>query len=152
MSLDATGLFNALVSHAQSLGLFDHVNSHEGKNAPGKGLTCDITLGSVGPVPAASGLAAVSGRVEFRVRIFTTALQQDYDSIDPTVLSAVDALFAAYSGAFTLGGTVRDIDLLGQHGTPLRADAVWVKYADGQYRAAQITVPIILNDLWTETA
>jgi hypothetical protein len=150
MSLDSAGLFNSLVSHALSLGIFETVNSHEPENPPGSGVTCAVTLGSVDVVANASGLAAVTGRVTFMVRVYNPGLGQPYDAIDPTVLSAIDVLYGAYAGAFTLGGTVRDIDLLGQHGVALSAKLGWVRPGGKLCRSVDITVPVIINDLWSE--
>lgn len=139
----ASALFSALESHAMSLGVFKRVNTHEPENAPGTGLSCSITLGPVAATPGASGLNAVSGTITFQVMIFNPMQQKPLDGIDPAILAAVSVLLGEYSGSFTLGGTVRDIDLLS-----LRADPVYVNQDGTEFRVEQITVPIVVNDLW----
>lgn len=155
MTFDAaavTGLFGQLVSHAQKLGLFERVNSHEYKSAPGSGLSCEIWVASIDPLPAASGLASTTGRVAFNSRVRQNMLAEPQDDIDKDVLAAVCALMAEYSGAFTLGGTVRDVDLLGAHGTPLSAKAGYLSHDSRMYRVMDIVLPIIVNDLWSQSA
>jgi hypothetical protein len=139
----ATALFQALESHALSLNLFRRVNLHEPENAPGEGLSCSITLGSVTASGNLSGLKAVSGTITFQVMIFNPMQQKPLDGIDPAILAAVSQLLAAYSGNFTLGGTVRDIDLLS-----LRAEPAYVESDGKPFRVEQISVPIVVDDLW----
>lgn len=151
MSLDVTGILAAVQSHAQQLGVFEQVITNEPKNAPGNGLTCAIWVQRMGTVAAASGLASVSGRVALMVRVLKPMLALPYGQIDPDILTAADALMAAYAGAFTLEGHVRDVDLLGQHGIGLDAQAGYVTIDKKLFRLMDVTLPLIINDLWTET-
>lgn len=150
MALDMTGILDAVVSHALTLGLFETVNLHQPDNAPGNGLSCAITVAEVAPVPAASGLNRTTGRLALNVQVFTPIAQEPADDIEPIVIGAVDALMTAYSGHFTLGDRVRNVDLLGAHGTPLSASTGYVTIDDQTYRAAIITLPLIVNDLWSQ--
>jgi hypothetical protein len=144
-------LFDKVSSHASRLGLFESVNTHEPKNAPGNGLWCSIWVQDISPVPS-SGLASVSGRVELRVRIGSSMVAEPQDSIDPAILSAVTVLIGEYTGNFTLGATVRAIDLIGMEGTPLKAQAGYVQIGQAVYRVMEITLPALVNDMWTEVA
>jgi len=153
VSFDAAAvrsLFDQVVSHAMTLGVFDKCNTHEPKNAPGNGLSCFIWADSIEPLPAASGLAATSGRVAFHVRVMSNMTQEPQDDIDPQILTAVTTLLGEYSGHFTLGGTVRDVDLLGEHGEPLKAQAGYLDIDRRLYRVMVITLPIIISDLWVQ--
>jgi hypothetical protein len=145
-------LFDQVRSHAMSLGVFDRVNTHEPKNAPGNGLSCSIWTDIIEPLPDASGLAATSGRVAFHVRVMGNMLAEPQDDIDPQILVAVTTLIGEYSGHFTLGGTVRDVDLLGAHGEPLKAQAGYLDIDRRLFRIFVITLPVIINDLWTQVA
>ena len=147
--MNTAALFSAVRSHALSLGVFDRVDTHEPKNAPGNRLVCAIYLAGIRPVPS-SGVASTSGVLTLVVRIYKTILAMPEDSVDADLLHAVDVLFAAYSGDFTLGDTIRNVDLLGQTGTPLSATAGYLKFDDGDYRTVDITLPLIINDLWTQ--
>ena len=150
MALAASAIVDAVASHAMASGLFDRVNMHEPKNAPGSGLTAAIWADTVGPVPAASGLASTSGRVVLKVRLYTNMMSEPQDAIDPTLLAAVDILLTAYSGDFTLGGLVRNVDLLGASGGGgLAAQAGYINVSGQMMRVYDITIPITCNDLWT---
>lgn len=154
MAFDAAAvldLFDKVTSHAAQLGLFDAVTSHEPKNAPGNGLWCAVWVQDISPIPS-SGLASVSGRVELRIRIGSSMLQEPQDSIDPAILTAVAVMLGDYSGHFTLGATVRAIDLIGMEGTPMKAQAGYVTIGNTMFRVMEITFPALINDLWTEAA
>lgn len=150
MSLDMAGILNAVVSHAQGLGLFERVNTHQSDNAPGNGLTCAVTVAEVGPTAGASGLVSTTSRIALSVMVFAPVVQEPADDIEPVLIGAADALFAAYSGDFELGGLVRDVDLLGAHGTPLSAQTGYVTIDAQTYRTVIITLPLIVNDLWSQ--
>ena len=151
MSLDTAAIYNAVVSHALTCGLFERVNGHQPENAPGNGLTAAVTTAEIGPVPGESGLMTTTGRLVLNVLIFLPTTYDPPDEIDPVVLGATDALLTAYSGDFELGGQVRNVDLLGQAGTPLSARAGYTQIDAQTYRVMTITLPLIVNDLWSQS-
>ena len=152
MSLDIDTILNGVVSHNLASGWFERVNQYEPKNAPGHGLTAAIWSQAIDPLPQASGLNSTTSRVTFMERIYSNALQEPADMIDPNVIKATDVLMTAYSGDFTLGGTIRDVDLLGMYGTALRAQAGYVTINQTIYRCMDITLPLVVNDLWSQAA
>lgn len=149
--INVTGLVDKLVSHALTLGVFESVNTHEPKSAPGHGFTAAIWVQAIDPIQA-SGLDSTSGRIEFRVRVYTNMLANPQDDIDPAVMRAVDVLMDAYSGDFDLAATVRYIDLLGAHGQPLSGRAGYIPQDGKLYRIFDITLPVIVNDVWSQNA
>jgi len=150
MALDAAGIVDAVISHALASGLFETVSGHEPKKAPGTGITAAVWLQSISPVPTGSGLTSTTGRVELRVRIYQNMLSEPQDDIDPAITAAVDALMTAYSGDFTFGGRVRNVDLLGQAGAPLGGQAGYLPQDGKLYRVFDITLPVVVSDLWTQ--
>jgi PKD repeat protein len=148
--LDAAGIIAAVESHALASGRFGSVNGHEPRTAPGGGLTAAVWAQTIEPVPAGSGLSQTTIRLALAVRVYTSMLAQPADAIDPAVIAAVDALMAAYSGDFTLGSTVRNVDLLGQAGVPLRADAGYLQQDGQTLRVVTITLPLICSDVWEQ--
>lgn len=150
MTINSAAIFAAVEGHAMASGLFERVNGHEPRNAPGSGLSAAVWFAGLQPVAAASGLAATSARLLFTVRIYANALQEPQDGIDPSVLGAADTLMAAYSGDFTLGALIRDVDLLGAHGVALSAQPGWLDMGEAKYRTVDITLPMIINDAWPQ--
>jgi hypothetical protein len=146
-----SAVLDPIVSHAMSLALFERVNQHEPKNAPGNGLSCAVWVDRIFPAPAASGLACTSVMVLFNVRIYSSMLQEPQDMIDPNLIDAVDALMTAYSADFDLGGTVRNIDLLGQFGVALSALAGYLNQDNKMYRVMTIALPVVVNDIWPQS-
>lgn len=153
MSFDQAAVFalvDSVVSHAMSLGIFETVNTHEPKSAPGTGLRCSVWADALLPIAAASGLAKTSGEVVLMARIYGNMLQQPEDQIDPDMLTAVTTLIGAYSADFDFGATVRNVDLLGAYGPKLSAQAGYLTISNGMYRIFTITVPVIINDMWSQ--
>lgn len=143
-------LTSAVTSIAMQTGKFRSVNTHEPKSAPGSGLRCAVWAQEISPVGAASGLAATSGYVVMNVRAYGNMLQKPEDEIDPRLMSAATVLIGAYSADFTLGGTCRNIDLLGSYGQELRAVAGYLDIGGTMFRIVTLTVPCIVNDMWTQ--
>ena len=145
-------LFDQVVSNAMELGIFRSVNSHEPKSAPGDGLRCAIWVDEIIPLPQASGLNVTTGKVTLNVRIYGNMLTKPEDEIDPRLSTAATTLLSEYSGAFTLGETVRNIDLLGAFGAPLGARAGYMTIDSHMYRVMTITLPVVVNDMWDQVA
>lgn len=145
-------VFDAVVSDAQASGYFDKVNLHEPKAKPGYGLTAAVWVQSIGPVPLGSGLSQTTARVEFKERIYTNMLQEPQDMIDPMMLKAVSNMIRRYHDDFDFAGAIRNVDLLGNFGDPLFAEFGYVAIGvpEQLYRCATLTIPCIVNDVWTQ--
>lgn len=152
MALDIRTILNAVESHALASGFFQAVNGHEPKAAPQNGLTAAVWVEQIGPARGGSGLDSTSSRLALFVRLYTPMVSEPEDAIDPDLMTALDALLAAYSGDFELDGLVRQVDLLGTYGDPLSARAGYLTTSGAEYRVMTITLPLIVNDLWEQVA
>ena len=150
MAFGAQTLFNAIESHARASGLFDSVNTHEPKSAPGGNLHCAIYVSTLAPFQAGSGLATTTGVVVIMARIYMKMIQEPQDKIDPLIFAATDTLMEAFSRDFDLGGSARNIDLLGQSGEALSGRTGYIEIDKKLYRSVDITIPIIVNDVFTQ--
>lgn len=143
-------LINDLVSHAQATGLFEQVGSSQPVSIPETGITCAIWFKNADPVKELSGLGTTTVDVVFNVRLYSSLMQQPYDGIDPAIMDATSTLCANYSGSFTLGGDVMNVDLLGAWGPPMAADAKYMTQDNVTYRVVTITLPLIMADFWNQ--
>lgn len=151
MSLDIRGVLDAIQSHASASGYFDAVNGAEPTSPPDtSGLSCAVWVEQIGPARGGSGLSSTSVRLCFYVRLYTGLLTEPSDALDPKLMTALDALMAAYSADFTLGDLVREVDLLGQYGDPLSARAGYLVEGGTEFRVMTITLPVVVNDLWLQ--
>lgn len=151
MTLNISGILDEVVSHAMASGHFEKVNGHEPANAPSLGLTAAVWTESVQAVRS-SGLDQTTVQLVFNVRLYASAQSEPADAIDPTMITAMDDLCAAYVGDFTLGGLVRQVDILGAYGRPLLVRAGYVQQSGAIFRVMTITLPLIVNDLWEQVA
>lgn len=152
MAINSVEIRSRVTSHAQESGRFGQVLKHEPVSGPGSGLTYAVWVTDLAPVPSSSGLASTTARLELAGRIYIPADTQPEDDVDDQLTGATDALMTAYSGGFTLGGNVRCIDLLGAYGAALRARYGYLPIDSTTYRIATMTIPIIVNNAWTQEA
>jgi hypothetical protein len=151
MSLNIQAVVDAVESHARALGAFDRVNMHEPKVAPGNGITCAVWCDRIVPVRK-SGLNSTSVSLIFNLRLFTSMLSEPQDAIDPNLIGALDLLMAAFNGDYELGGLVREVDIFGMNGVGLNAQAGYVPQDKRIYRVFTITLPLTMNDVWSQNA
>jgi hypothetical protein len=150
MALNVGDILDHIVSHAMTTGYFERVNQHEAKNAPGNGLTAAVWVRTIRP--KRSGLDKTSVKVTFTVRLYSNMVAEPQDAIDPDLMKATDALMALYTGDFSFDGTVYAVDLLGEEGEPLQGDAGYVEIDKKMFRIFDITLPVMVDDVWTQTA
>lgn len=148
--------------HAARVGKFARVNGHEYKHAPGGGLSATVWFDKMRPADK-SGMAATSVAVTLQVRIYAPLLREGQsssvgmsvqDELDPQIMDAVSALCASYVAGFTLGGLVRCVDVRGGEGSggELSADSGYADIDKVLHRIVTISVPLVINDLWPESA
>lgn len=145
-------IFDAVVSALQRLGYFDKVNEHEPKNAPGYGLTAAVWLQQLRPVRS-SGLNKTSGVVIFNVRLYTNMLQEPEDLIDRNMIKATSRIMREFHDDYDFGlhPTVRNVDVFGEEGFPLSAQAGYIDIDGKLFRVMTINVPVICNDVWPQS-
>jgi hypothetical protein len=143
-------VFNALRSIAMETGVFRTVNTHEPKSAPGTGKRLSMWVQTMEPLGLASGLAAASGYLTVQARIYGNMLVKPEDEIDPDMTTAMTVLMGAYCGDFDLGGLIRNIDLFGMYGQKMAAQAGYLTLDSHMYRIMTLTIPCVVNDMWTE--
>lgn len=143
-------IFDAVVSDVQRSGYFEKINQHEPKRKPKFGLSAAVWVQSIDPIPLASGLAATSARLLFIVRIYVKMLSEPQDDIDPNMVRAASNIIRRYHDDFDFEGMIRNVDLLGQFGIALAAQAGYLEMDNTHYRIMDITVPCIVNNVWPQ--
>lgn len=152
MALDLLTIQDKLVSHALASGHFETVNETKiDEPTASTGITCGIWVDDITPLRS-SGLAATSVRVTYKVRLFAATEAAPESYLDPAMVAATDALITAYSGDFDLGAAVRAVDLLGADGVALSANAHYMNLSGVIYRVMDITIPVLVNDAWAQSA
>mgnify|MGYP001565594648 CR=1 FL=1 len=150
MAIAITSIMSLVISHADSTGHFAVVNGYESKQSPGLGLSAAVWVERITPIKS-SGLANTSIRLELTVRLYSSTVSQPYADIDPNLVTATDDLVTAYIGDFELGGEARHIDIFGAHGAGLVARSGYVNQDGAEYRCFNITLPIIVDDVFAQS-
>lgn len=151
MSIGIAAILDAVASHARATGFFSEVLTHEPKSAPQSG-TCCVFLAKIVPYRERSGLASVSALVLFTVRLYANFLQEPQDNVDRDLVIAGDALISSYATDIDLGDENREVDLLGMAsgGVGVAGDMGYINHDSKIFRVLDISLPVIVNDVWTE--
>lgn len=147
-------LFDAIVSVFQRTGYFDRVNTHETKRKPGHGITAAVWFDRLYGVGDISGLGATTGLAIFMGRIYKNILSEPQDMTDPTMMQAGASVMREFHGNYDFGlhPRVRNVDLLGETGVQLLMVGAYLEQAKTMYRVYDITIPVIVNDVFTQSA
>lgn len=144
-------LFAAVISPAETLGVFEKVNGHEPKSAGGPGIVCSFWLDAFAPIPTKSGVDRTTMGLVFQARIQSNAMAEPADGIDPALLQATSALVSAYHGNFDLGVADCELDLLGSwFPGGLAARAGYIDLGQTKYRAMILSIPITIYDAYQQ--
>lgn len=144
-------LINAVASDAQQTGWFDSVGTEEPKSAPTGNIHFATWLMKASPVKS-SGLISTSFRIELAGRIYLNMLKEPTGNIDGEIASAGWDLLGRYSGAFTLNGMIREVDLFGSEGEALSVQFGYVNIDHKLFRIADVTIPLIADDCFDQAA
>lgn len=150
-TLDCGALMDDIVSFALQLGVFESVNKFEPTGNIGT-YEAVVLFQGMGPARGASGLNATSVRVEFVLQIYSNMIAAPPDQIDPNIASATALVMEALTNNFSLGDTVREVDVLGEFGVPLSSKARYIQVSSALYRYMEITIPIIVDDVFGQVA
>ena len=152
MSVGAGTVLNGLLTHAKTLGAFEVARLGEFKSAPPPGLCFALWVQRLGSSPVGSGLASTNALMRCTARIYLSLLYRPEADIETKVTDAADGYLGRLNGAFALGGTVRNIDLLGEAGDAPMWDYGHANIDSKLYRIADLNVNIVFNDSWGQSA
>lgn len=150
MALDIQAILDVISSHAMSTGYFETVNQYESKQSPGNGISGAVWVDRVAPIKT-SGLANTTIRLDLLFRMYSSTYIEPYDDIDPNLTKALDTLMRAYCGDFEVGGQVRQVDIFGAYGSPLESRSGYMNLDGKEFRVFTIRVPLVIDDLWSQS-
>lgn len=138
-------LIAAVASDAQQTGWFQSVDTAEPKSAPSTDGHFATWVMKLSPSNSTSDLVSTAVRFELAGCIYVNMLREPQGDIDGDIMAAGWDLIARYSAGFTLGGLVREVDLLGEEGEPLSIQFGYVTIDKRIYRIAALTIPLIVD-------
>lgn len=151
MALDIQSILDNVASHAMSTGHLDAVLGYVSKQSPTNGITAAIYVERMLPLKT-SGLANTTVRVDLEMQIYSSTYMEPYDGIDANLALATDAVFTNFIGDVELGGEARHIDIFGAYGKALEVRSGYLNLDGKELRVFQITIPVIVDDVWPQSA
>lgn len=152
MSVDAAGVLRKLVDHAKLSGVkFEVARLGEFKSAPPNGLCFALWVEDLGSAPAGSGLATTTALMRCTARLYMPLTYRPEEDIEIRPAAAADAYLTRLNGDLTLGGTVRNIDILAE----MAEQPVWrfghANIDNKLFRIADLPIGVIFNDAWEQS-
>lgn len=129
-----------------------HMVGHPKKPVPAQGPQL---FGAVFMLSASVATLTLNKTIELHVvgiRVFRNFLTEPVENIQFELAEAVSRIENDLVGDYDLGATIRNIDVGGQYGQPLRSDWGTLDLAGVMYDIVDITVPLIVDDSATLTA
>lgn len=150
MTFGARAVLVALRDHASNLGGFEQVRAAEYRSAPPSGLCFAVWVEQLGSAPGGSGLSSTTGLLQLTAQIYHPAFAEPVEDIDLNVAGAADGYLGRLNGDLTLGGLVRNIDVLDEFGEPLVWKFGYVTIDAKVSRTATLPINIIKSDCWDQ--
>lgn len=147
-------IIDRVVSEVKQSGYFAKVNGFEAVRSAGPrvSLFASVWVQDIEPVKI-GGLAATSARILFIVRMYASIMPYPRDDVDPSLLRACSNLMRRFHDDFDFGGIIRNVDLLGEQGIALRAEAGYIDLdANTKFRVMDLWVPCLVNDVWAQVS
>jgi hypothetical protein len=153
MTVNAAATLGRLRDHARAVGTvkFEVARVGEFKQAPPPGLCFAVWAQNLGVSPVGSGLATSAGLLRATARLYFPLKHKPEDDTELKTLAGADGYLDRINGDFTLGGTVRNIDILGEVGDQPAWDFGHVSIDNQLFRIADLNLNVIFNDAWTQT-
>ncbi|MES2211353.1 MAG: hypothetical protein V4515_14415 [Chloroflexota bacterium] len=149
--VDLQPMVDALLTHASRTAAFDVIMSHEPRSAPSGKWTFACWVQNIDPIARASGLAVVSLRLEFLVRLYCPYVgpsADDLNTMDSDMAMRVGLLWNAYMGDFEFTAEDHALDVFGAHGDPMRMRGGFATFQNTPFRIADLLVPVIMWDVY----
>lgn len=138
-----------LHSAAKRLGVFEVARVGEFRSAPPNGVCFAVWAQELGS-GVGGGLATTAPLLSATARIYAPGMRKPEQDLETEVLNAADLYLGALNGAFTLGGSARNVDILGEQGDPLKWQFGHIVIDNKISRIADLQVHVVLRSEWTQ--
>lgn len=118
--------------------------------APPSGVCFAVWFNEFGSATEGSGAASTTPLLEATARVYVPAFGKPRDGYEVKILDACDAYLGALNAGFTLSGLVRNVDLLGEQGEPLRWRSGHAVIDSKVSRIADLQIRVVLTTEWTQ--
>ena len=150
-SLDVRAILARLTTYAETLGIFDAVIvGNSPTTLPASGLACAISATSLTPSASFSGLSSTSVALTCTVRIYKNKMTAPIDLIDVAVWDAAEKMLAQIHTSVGLSGDAIVTDIFQIERVEMTAISGFVPGDSGFYQVVDLTVPIIVGDVWVQ--
>ena len=144
----------AMQSYVAASGYFKagHMVGHPKRPVPAQGSQL---FGAVYMMSQSVVALTLSTTIELHtvgIRVFRNFLTEPIESIQFELADAVSQIENDLIGEFDLGASIRNVDVGGQYGQPLRSDWGTLDLGGVMYDIVDITVPLIVDDSATLVA
>ncbi len=150
-TIDISNVLARLTTYAEKTGIFSAVIvGNSPSSLPVSGLVCAISGVSLTPSAQFSGLNTTSALLTCVMRIFKNKNADPIDLVDVDVFQAAVSLYEQLHTGITLSGDAIVTDILQIERDTMTAISGFVPGDNGFYQVMDLTIPIILGDVWAQ--
>jgi len=150
-ALNIRAILARLTTYAETLGIFDAVFiGNSPTTLPASGLACAISVTSLTPSVAFSGLSSTSCVLTCNVRIYKNKMTAPIDLVDVAVWDAAEKMYGQLHTSVGLSGDAVVTDIFQIERIEMTAISGFVPGDSGFYQVVDLTVPIIFEDVWVQ--
>ena len=144
MPFNITNTLNALNSHLRATGIVKHSQIGEYKSVP----NTQELFAALWMTSSRVAMTTLADTIEVHgvtVRLYWGAFEQPIEDIEFKVAQAVSDIVNEWASDYTLGGTVRNIDIGGELGTPLSMTWGYADVSGLIYRIVDMEISLIVD-------
>lgn len=149
MALNTVNLLTKLGSYVKRTGRAKRVVLYDPMSQVPPG-TISISIRSVRAFNQISALNKTGVCIVFSIVLYIDSKAEPKDGQELELMGVFDLLMQSFNEKFTLEGAVHSIDIFGRAGTPLGADFGRVEIDKVIYRVMDITLPLLVTNVWTQ--
>lgn len=137
-------------------GLVDQVTTSDPSTLPAGALIATVVPDNFEPFTGASGLDVSTYKATYLVRLYINSQADPIGGVPTRLMDAVDGLLAGLHALLGLNETGHVVDVFGMAAEPLSARFGYLPLGrsdggEGLARVADVTVPVVLFDLYQQT-
>lgn len=148
--LDPGAVLTTLLDYAREQGVYEVVRLTEFTTPPPSGLCFALWAEALGTTQTGTGLASTNALVRCMARIYYPAFGKDSATHEVRMINAASGYLGKLNGGFTLGGTVRNVDILGETGELPEWEFGHAGIDNKISRIADLSIRAVLNDVWIQ--
>ena len=144
MAFNIKATIQSINSFLRAGGYVSQASVGEPKSPPTEYVSASVIMDSFSVVSLTLGTTIELQSVT--IRLYLNMLMEPTEEVEYKLAEVASQIGSDLLGDYDLGASIRNVDVGGQHGSPLRAQWGYVDLGGTMFRVVDIFVPLIVDD------